>query len=306
VSRRAWIVFCLTSLIWGSSFLFIKVAVEDVSPWVVALARTGLGAAVLLPVAVSTNALRGVRGRLAAIVALAALDVAAPFYLTSWGEERISSSLAGILTATDPLFVALLALRFDAEERIGGRRLVGLLIGVVGVVALLGLDVAGDAGAVVGALAVLLSALGYAAAALLYKRRFSDARPLGVVTVALGVSAAAFAVPAAVDLPARMPSPDALAALLTLGVLNTGAGFWLFYTLIAEAGAGRASVITYVMPAVAVVLGILVLSEPLTAGTALGLALTIGGTALSTAREERRGTSRGRRPAVAEAPSARG
>src|ERR687888_337528 len=99
MSRRAWLLFCLTSLIWGSSFLLIKVAVGEVSPAVVALARTGLGAAVLLPVALATGALAGLRPQVAAIAVLAALDIAAPFYLTSWGEQRISSSLAGILTA---------------------------------------------------------------------------------------------------------------------------------------------------------------------------------------------------------------
>jgi drug/metabolite transporter (DMT)-like permease len=134
---------------------------------------------------------------------------------------------------------------------------------------------------------VLLSALGYAAAALFYKRRFTSAQPLGVVTLALAVSAIAFLVPAAADLPASTPSGDAVAALVGLGSVNTGVGFWLFYTLIDEAGAGRALVITYVMPGVAVVLGILVLSEPFTAGTAVGLALILGGTVLATAREGR-------------------
>jgi drug/metabolite transporter (DMT)-like permease len=285
MTRRAWLVFALTSLIWGSSFLLIKVAVGEVSPAVVALARAGLGTAVLLPIALSTGALAGLRSRIGAIVVLAALDIAAPFFLTSWGEQHVTSSLAGILTATDPLFVALLALRFDPSERVGGRRLVGLLVGIAGVVALLGLDVAGDAQALLGAVAVLLSALGYGAAVLLYTRHFAADRPLGVVTLALAPSAVAFVTPAAADPPATVPSGDVLLALAGLGIVNTGAAFWLFYTLIALAGAARASVITYVMPAVAVVLGILVLGEPFTAGTAAGLALILAGTALSTARE---------------------
>jgi drug/metabolite transporter (DMT)-like permease len=294
MGRRAWVYFCATSLIWGSSFLLIRVAVEEVSPAVVALLRTAMGAAVLAPLALAGGAFAGLRGRLGAIAVLAALDVAGPFYLTSWGEQHVSSALAGILTATDPLFVALLALRFDSSERVGGRRLGGLLVGIAGVAALLGLDVAGDGQALLGAVAVLLSALGYAGAALVYKRRFADADPLGVVTLALAVAAAALAAPAVASVPSDMPSTDAVLGLAVLGVVNTGIGFWLFYALIREAGAARASVITYVMPAVAVVLGVVVLGEPFTAGTVAGLLLILAGSALATAPERGRAAERRR------------
>jgi drug/metabolite transporter (DMT)-like permease len=288
VSRRTVVLFAAVSVVWGSSFLFIKIAVEDVSPAVVAFARAGLGAAVLLPLTLARGSLRSLRGRIGAIAVLAVLDVAGPFLLTAWGEQHVSSSLAGILTSTDPLFVALLALRFDASERVDGVRALGLLVGIVGVVALLGLDVAGDGQALLGAAAVLLSALGYAGAALFYKRHFADDSPLAVVTGALALSAVMLLVPALATLPPSVPAGDTFAALGVLGAANTGLAFWMFYALIDRAGATRASVITYVMPAVAVLLGVAFLSEPFTLSTAVGLALILGGSALATVERQRR------------------
>ncbi len=283
MSRRAWIYFWIVSVLWGSSFLFIKVAVDELSPAVVVLARTALGALVLLPVALVRRAFTGLAGRKLALVALAAVDVAVPFLLIAYGEERISSSLAGILLAADPLFVALLALRFDRSERIGGWRLLGLGVGVVGVVVLLGLDVGGSGTELVGAAMVLAASLSFAAAALLYKRSFADADPVGVTTAMLLIGALAVAIPAGLSAPSAAPNADVIAALLMLGGPNTGLGFWLFYALIAVAGAGRASVITYMTPAVAVVLGIAVLGESFTGSTALGLVLILAGSYLAAA-----------------------
>ena len=278
MSPRAWACFGATSVIWGSSFLFIKVAVEDgVSPATLVIVRTALGALVLAPLALRRDALRGLRPRTGAVLALAVIDVALPFGLVAWGERSISSSLAGILVSTDPLFVALLAIAFDRSERVRGWRLAGLFVGFAGVVVLLGVDLAGSAEELLAAGAVLAASLAFAASALLYKRRFVDAEPLGVVTATLAVGALLAAPGVLLSPPDDLPSAGAVGSLAVLGVLNTGVGFWLFYALIGLAGAGRASVITYVNPAVAVILGALLLDERVTPTTIAGFAIILLG-----------------------------
>lgn len=281
MTRRAWALFVAVSLLWGSSFLLIKVAVDEVSPATLVLSRTLLGALVLLPLALTRGTWGSLRRSAVPLLSLAVADVAAPFLLIAWGEQRISSSLAGILLACDPIFVALLALRFDASERVHGWRLAGLAIGIVGVVVLLGLDVSGDGAALAGSGAVLLASFCFAVAALLYKRSFEDAEPIAVVFAMLAVASVLVAPAAVASRPPVTPSPGTAAALLALGVANTGVGFALFYMLIDRAGAGRASLITYATTGVAAVLGIGILGEDFGANTALGLALILAGSWLA-------------------------
>jgi drug/metabolite transporter (DMT)-like permease len=212
------------------------------------------------------------------------LDMALPTFLTAWGEERVSSSVAGILTATDPLFTAVLALWLIRSEAVGRRRFAGIAVGFAGVVALLGIDFHGRAGELLGAGAVLLSALAYAGAALLYRRWLAGVPALGVTAFMTALSAVVFLVPAAAALPQRVPPAGSVLALAALGVVNTGVAYWLFYLLIDEAGAASASVITYVMPVVALLLGVGVLGEKLTVGAIAGLVLIAAGAWLATAR----------------------
>jgi len=282
VPRRAWIAFATVSVLWGLPYLFIKVAVDEVSPAAVVFARAALGAALLAPLAMRTGALIGLRARWRSILVLAALDMAGPFLLISAGQRHIPSSLAGILVASVPLLVAVLALWVDHSERVRGVRLVGLFVGFAGVVMLLGVEVSASGPALVGALLVLGASLSYAAATLFYKRELTDASPLGVVTVSLSLSAAMLAVPAALTAPAQVPSAGALASLVVLGVFCTALAFWVFYRLVGDVGAGKAAVITYVAPAVSVLAGVLVLGEALTAGAVAGLLLILAGSYLST------------------------
>src|SRR5919197_5580648 len=150
MTRRAWLLFTSVSLLWGVPYLFIKVAVAELPPVTVVFVRVAIAALLLWPVAVRRGALRGLRNRLPQLMVLALLEIAIPFLLISMGEQRIASSLTGLLIAALPLFVALLALRFDAAERVRGVRLVGLLLGFSGVAALLGVDVGGDRAQLVG------------------------------------------------------------------------------------------------------------------------------------------------------------
>ena len=283
MSARAWLLFAAVSVVWGVPYFFIKVAVDaDVPPAFVAWSRIALGALILLPLAWRRGALRGLRDRWRPISLYAGTEIAVPFTLIAIGEQHVSSSLAAILIASMPLIMAVLALGFAPEERPTGLRLVGLVIGLGGVVALLGIDVAGTSSELVGALLILIAAVGYATAPIVIKRSLTDLDPLGPVAVSLGLSALAL-LPAAIAAPPdALPSADALASIVALGIVCTAAGLILFFSLITEAGPSRASVITYFNPLVAVVLGLLVLDERLGAASVAGLLLILGGSWLAT------------------------
>jgi drug/metabolite transporter (DMT)-like permease len=282
MTRRAWLMFAAVSLLWGVPYLFIKVAVAELPPVTVVFARVAMAALLLGPVAARRGALLELRGRLPQLALLSLLEITIPFLLISMGEQRITSSLTGLLIAALPLFVALLALRFDTAERVGGSRLLGLLLGIGGVAALLGIDVGGDTAQLAGAAMVLLATLCYASSTLLVKRAFSDVPMLGVVTAATAISSLVLAPFALALTPARLPSIQVMLALGALGVLCTAAALLLYFALIVEAGPSRAAVVTYLNPAVAVALGVVVLGEPLTGAIIAGFLLIIAGSWLST------------------------
>jgi drug/metabolite transporter (DMT)-like permease len=283
MSARAWAGFAAMSTVWGIPYLFIKIAVDDgVPPAVVAWARVVLAAAVLLALARRAGVLAALRGRWRWIAVFGVVEIAVPFPLIAAGEQHVTSSLAAIIIAAAPLFVALLALRFDAEERATGTRLAGLLLGLAGVVALVGIDVAGRSDELLGALAILLAALCYAIGPMVLKRHFADLDPRASMGAALAVAAVVLLPAVALDPPASMPSGDATLSLVVLGLFCTAAAFVFYGALVAEAGPGRALVITYVAPVVAVALGIAVLDERLGAGAVAGLLLILAGSWLST------------------------
>lgn len=289
MSARGWILFAAVSVIWGTPYFFIRVAVDaDVPPAFVAWSRIVLAAAILLPLAARRGALRGLEGRGWAIATYAACEIAVPFTLIAIGERHVSSSLAAILIASMPLVVALLSVRLSPGDRPRGLRLVGLFIGLGGVVALLGLDVAGDADELLGAALIIVATLCYATAPFIVERRLADLDPLGPVSVALALATLALLPAALVAPPDAVPSGEALASLGILGVVCTALGLVLFFSLIAESGPSRASIITYVNPLVAVVLGVLVLDERLGAASILGLALILAGSWLATRRSPER------------------
>ncbi|HET8754843.1 MAG TPA: DMT family transporter [Solirubrobacteraceae bacterium] len=283
MSARAWIAFAAVSTLWGMPYLFIKVAVDDgVSPVFLAWVRVVLGAAVLLALAWRAGALGALRGRWRWIAAFGIVEVSLPFPLIAAGEQHVASSLAAIIVAAAPLFVALLALRFDAEERATGARLAGLVLGLAGVVALVGIDVAGRGDELLGALAILLAAFCYAVGPMVLKRHLADLDPRASMGAALAVAALALTPAVAVAPPAEVPPGEALVALAVLGLFCTAAAFVFYGALVAEAGPGRALVITYIAPVVALALGIAVLGEEPGAGAVVGLLLILAGSWLST------------------------
>jgi drug/metabolite transporter (DMT)-like permease len=242
--------------------------------------RLVLGAAVLLALAARRSALAPLRGRAPQLVALAAMQVAIPFVLLTYGEQRISSSLTGILVAASPIFTAVLVTAGVGQEaRIAPWALGGIGVGIVGVGLLFGVDLRG--GELLGGLMVLGTALGYSLGALYLRRSFLGVPSLGVAAGSMATSALLVTPVAMLQLPADVPGFKAVAAVAVLGALGTGIAFWIFYTLIAEVGAARAAVVAYLAPGFAVLYGAVFLDEPVSGAAIAGLTLILAGSWLA-------------------------
>ena len=268
----------MLAALWGASYLFIKVALDDgIAPFFIVFSRLALGGLVLVPIAISRGAWRALRGRWPALAVLTTVQVMLPFLLITYGERHIASSLAGILVAAAPIFTALLAVRFDQDERPRGIAAAGVVMGIVGVGLLFGVDLSGELTALAGGLMVLLASLGYAAGGLYLKHRLRGIPAVGIAAATMVVGTIVLAPAALLTLPSGMPSAQAAGSLLALGAGGTGIAFLIFYTLIAGIGPSRALLVSYLAPAFAVLYGVWLLSEPLTAGAVLGLVLILAG-----------------------------
>jgi drug/metabolite transporter (DMT)-like permease len=283
MSRRGWILFATMSVIWGIPYLMIKVAVEELAPTTLVLARCAIATVLLLPIALFRGQIRPLLPRWKPLLAYTAVEICGPWLLLGFAEQRLSSSLTGLLIAGVPLVGALLARVGPDRERLGRRRLAGLLVGLAGVGALVGFEAgAGDARAIA---AVALVVIGYALGPAILARSLSDLPPLGVVAASLAIAAVAYLPAGIAEAPSAWPSAKVILAVLGLAVICTAVAFLIFIKLIAEVGPARSTVITYVNPAVAVLLGVLVLNEAFTAATAVGFALILLGSVLATSRK---------------------
>jgi drug/metabolite transporter (DMT)-like permease len=282
------------SVIWGIPYLLIKVADGGVAVPVLVLARVGIGAALLLPVAVRRRQLGMLWPHWRGLAAFAVVEIITPWLLLSEAERRLPSSTTGLLVASVPIIVVVLGRLTGGTDRLTALRWTGLLAGLGGVALLAGPTVAG--GDVLSIGEVLLVAVCYATGPLIASRKLADLPSLEMTAVCLGFAAIVYAPLAALTWPGAMPSWQVLAALAALAVVCTAAAFPLFFQLIAEVGPARASVITYVNPAVAVALGIAVLGEQFTPGMAAAFALILGGSVLAT-------RAGGRRAATAAGPA---
>jgi drug/metabolite transporter (DMT)-like permease len=292
MTRRAWIAFAAMSVLWGVSYLLIKIAVRGGMPAPdVAWLRVAIAAAVLIPLAWRAGTLPSLRGRGRWLLAYAVAEISIPFPLIAAGEVHLASSLAAIIIAAVPLIGAVLALRFDHSERPTPLRAAGLAVGFAGVVALVGIDVAGNGAELVGALAILGAAVGYSIGPMLVKHRMGGLDPRALMGASLLLAAIILAPFAAVDTPSRTPSLGAWAAVLALALACTALAFVVFTVLIREAGTSRATVITYVNPVIALALGVTLESERPGAGAILGLVLILAGSWLSTTARIGRGGS---------------
>ena len=278
VTRRAWILMLLLAALWGASYMFIEIVLDDgIDDTFLVFARTLLGAAVLAPLAMRRGAFRAARPYLGWLALVAAVQIVGPFLLITIGQHHVTSSMAGILVSSAPIFTALLAVFVAQDERLHGWGLAGIFIGIVGIALLFGVDLGDSSAAVLGGLGILLASLGYAIGALTAKRKIHDVPAVGVAGVIMAFSALALLPTVPFSAPESVPSAGAIAALLALGAGGTGIAFLIFYTLNSEVGPGRASVVAYIAPVFSVFYGVTLLDEPFTLSTVLGLVLILGG-----------------------------
>src|SRR5579859_1037692 len=285
MTRRGLLLFATMSVIWGIPYLLIRVAVGELSPATLVFLRTGVAALILMPVVIARGGLRGIGGKWLPLVAFGAFEMGIPWLLLASAEQKISSSLAGLLISAVPLVATLIAPLFGNRDWIGGTGIVGLLIGMAGVAAIVGFDL--RASAPIALVEMGLVAISYAVGPAILSRYLTGVPSVSVIGISLTLFALAYAPVALAQWPHAVPSVPVLASVATLAVVCTAVAFPLFFALIAEIGPVRATVITYVNPAVAALLGVTILSESFTFGMGFGFALVIAGSVLATRRSPR-------------------
>jgi drug/metabolite transporter (DMT)-like permease len=280
MSRRGTVLFSAMCVIWGIPYLLIKVAVGELSPVMLVFCRTAIGAAVLLPVAIARGQLAPLRARWAPLLAYTAVELAMPWVLLSTAEQRLPSSLTGLLIAAVPLVGFASAWALGDRAHLGPRTAAGLLIGLVGVGALVGFD---GAAADLGSVLILgFVVVGYATGPMILARSLHTLPGLGVVAASLGICALGYAPFALRSLPDAMPPGRVVASVVALGLVCTALAFIVFFDLIREVGPFRATIITYVNPAVAATLGVVFLHESLGVASVVGFVLILVGSVLAT------------------------
>lgn len=282
MSRRGLILFAALGLVWGLPYLLIKIAVEDLSIPMVVFGRLFFAALVLLPIVLARRQLGSLRGHMRWVLVFAFVEMTITWWCLTYAETHLTSSLTGLLIATVPLVTAVFAKFAGVDDRLTGRRLLGLAIGFVGVAAIVGLDISG--GQWLAMLALAITAVGYALGPIVIDKKLSDVPSLPVIAVSISVNALVYAPFAWAQRPTQPVPMSTWLAVLLLGLVCTALAFILFFALIAEVGPSRTTLITYINPAVAVVLGVLILSEPITWGILIGFPLVLIGSWLATRR----------------------
>jgi drug/metabolite transporter (DMT)-like permease len=283
MTRRGLVLFGLMSVIWGIPYLLIRIAVEEISPAALVLARTSIAVAILLPVALLRVKLRPILVRWRWLAVFAVVEIAIPWVMLGSAEQHVSSSLAALLISATPLVGAVFALATGGVDRMTRTGFVGLLVGMIGVVAIVGSDF--EANDVTALLQLGVVAVCYAIGPAILARRLDGLSSIGVMSLSLALTALIYVPIAALDWPATVPSRDAIISIAILGVVCTAAAFLIFAALIAEIGPVRSTVITYVNPAVAAFLGVIVLNERFTVAMAIGFGFVIVGSVLATRRQ---------------------
>ncbi len=278
MSRRGWVLFAAIAVIWGLPYFFIRIAVRDLDPATLVFMRTGLASVLLLPFAVRRRRWRALIDHWPYVLAYTVTEITVPWFLLATAEQRLTSSLAGLLVATVPIFGALIAWG-RGHEHLGGRRVSGLILGFAGVIILAGVGVKGSNLVSMGE--IVICAIGYSVAPMIVSRRLATAPSFEVVTASMVVTALVYMPFALTHLPRRFHAETA-ESVATLAVVCTVLAFMLFFALIREIGPTRATVVTYVNPAVALLLGIVALGEPFTLGIAIGFPVIIVGSILAT------------------------
>ena len=285
MTRRGALLFAAMCVIWGVPYLLIRVAVRELDPATLVLARTSLAAALLLPIAAYRRELRPLLPFWLPLLAFAAIEIAIPWVLLGAAETHISSSLTALLIATVPLVGVVIALATGAGERLDGRNALGLAVGLAGVATIVGPSLEGAG--VLPIAQVGLVAVCYAVGPAILQRYLADLPPYGVIAASLSLTAVAYVPIVALGSGGATPSAKAVLSVVALAVLCTAVAFVLFFALIAEIGPVRSTVITYVNPAVAAILGVAILDEHFTVAMGAGLVLVLAGSVLATRRSSR-------------------
>jgi drug/metabolite transporter (DMT)-like permease len=288
VTRRGLLLFAAMSLLWGIPYLFIRIAVSEITPASLVFARTAIATLILLPIAFRRGEVRPVLARWAPLLAFAAVEIGLPWMMLATAEKRVSSSLTGLVIAGSPLVSTVIALGLRSRDRLGLTQVMGLMLGILGVGAIVGFNLQGANAIAFVELGIVVVC--YAVGPAMLARTLNDLPSIGVMALALGACAVAYAPVAVFQRPSALPSPAVVLSVAVLAIACTALAMVLFSVLVAEIGPVRATVITYVNPAVAAVLGVLVLHEAFTLPMAAGLMLVLLGSVLATRRSVRPGT----------------
>lgn len=280
MSRRGWVLFIALSIIWGLPYLFIRIGVETLSPFFVVFARVGLAAVILLAIAIAKGQMRQLKGHWKWVAIFAVVEMVFPFGAITIAEMQITSSLAALLVAAVPLMSAFIAWRLGLDHNLSRQRLIGLCIGIAGVAALVGIDVRGGTLWSVALMAITI--VGYAFGPIIVAEKLSDAPPLAVIAGSLSIATVIYAPFAIFTWPQHALNVTEWTTIAMLGIVCTAIAFIVFFALVAEVGPARTTVITYLNPAVALILGVIVLAEPITPGLIIGFPLVLLGSFLAT------------------------
>jgi drug/metabolite transporter (DMT)-like permease len=280
MTRRGLLLFAAMCLIWGIPYLLIRIAVSEISPATLVFTRTAIGALILMPFVLARGGFRGIGAKWVPLLLFAAFEIGGPWFLMSSAEQHISSSLAGLLVSAVPLIGVVIAPLFGNRDRIGPMGIGGLLLGLVGVAAIVGLDIRSTNATALAEMGLVV--VGYAMGPAIASRYLQGVPSVSVTGISLAACAIAYAPVAAVQWPRTMPSAQVFGSVAVLAVVCTALAFLLFFALISEIGPVRATVITYVNPAVAALLGVAVLHETLTLWMGVGFVLVLLGSTVAT------------------------
>lgn len=284
MTRRDYFLFGLLCVIWGIPYLFIKFALTDFTPATLVLLRTSIAALILVPIAISRGEMRLALKSFHWVLAFALVEIAIPWLLLNDAETRISSGLGALMIATTPLMGTLIGAFSGDRSAWHSTRLIGLGIGFVGVTALVWLDISGGSADLRSIIQLAIVSFGYAAAPAMAVRKLAHVSTFGVIALSVAIVAVIYLIPGIYAWPDHTPSLEAISSVLVLGVLCTALAFFIFFTLLERMGAVRITLVTYINPVVAVLLGIIFLSEPMTIGTAIGFPLVLVGSWYATRR----------------------
>jgi drug/metabolite transporter (DMT)-like permease len=288
VSKRGWLLFISLGIIWGTPYLFIRIAVEDFSPAIVVFGRVMIAALLLLPIAIHRGHASSLKTHWKGILAFAIIEMCLPFGALAVAEKEISSSLTGLLIAAVPIVNAIISRQIGLDSNWDARRIIGLLIGITGVGLLVGFDISA---ANYWAIAIcFIAVLGYALGPIIITKLLSDVESIGVISWSLLVAGLIYlplVIRDIVNNSWRAPgvseiSTSAIVSIIALGVLCSAIAFVVLFELIDEVGPTRTTVITYINPAVAIILGVVLLSEPLTLGIMIGFPVVLIGSVMAT------------------------